>query len=112
MDWQQIETAPKDGTEILLGCFGFVMSVRFSFVTNSYWLPRCIGSPLLEDPNGKCVCCPDDPAYTGEWKNWEHYCAYPPTHWMPLPEPSLRGEKTSRAAHIAEARRLLAKQSE
>ena len=82
--WQPIETAPKDGTEILLAYFGFVMDVAVTFVANSYWLPACIGSPLL-GTNDHCVCCPDNENYTGKWKNWELTCAYEPTHWMPLP---------------------------
>jgi hypothetical protein len=86
--WQPIETAPKDEAEIILACFITISIVPITFVANSYWLPRCVGSPLLGDPNEQCVCCPGDSSYTGKWKGWEHYCAYPPTHWLPLPEPT------------------------
>jgi hypothetical protein len=84
--WQPIETAPKDETEIVLACFTSVSIVSINFIASSYWLPACIGSPLL-GTDEHCVCCPADPGYKGKWKGWEYVCAYPPTHWQPLTVP-------------------------
>jgi hypothetical protein len=68
-EWQPIETAPKDGTTLILG-----------------WLQRdrvSIGwfGPKLSTHG---VNYGDDWGYGTEWD-----CKYstPPTHWMPLPEP-------------------------
>lgn len=78
MDWQPIETAPKDGTYIL------VWSEREG------WR----GNPRM-------VCATWEPSGTGAWAI---YGAGPtrhseqwldrgiiPTHWMPLPEPPKEG---------------------
>lgn len=86
MEWQSIETAPKDGTDIILACFGQISIVPMAWVGVSRWRSPCAGSPLLDDPNGKCVCCPS--GFKGEWKAWEFVCAYPPTHWTPLVYPT------------------------
>lgn len=59
--WQPIETAPKDGTEILLWVpGGFVWHAVMAF-SNGMWADRYTGRPL---PFLKV-----------------------PTHWMPLPKP-------------------------
>ena len=60
MEWKRIETAPKDGTEVLV--YG-----------------------LLKDGSGHFITvCP----FRGvRWTiEWLHNC-FPPTHWMPLPDP-------------------------
>src|SRR5687767_272462 len=64
--WQPIETAPKDGKEILIGWFGyFEPSMHVAF-----W-------------HGRLSCwCQTHQAFTTD-KNWQ------PTHWMPLPEPPI-----------------------
>ena len=60
MEWQKIETAPKDGTEILLACTGVLPDVGLC-----YWR--------------------DDHVMVG-W-TWGLKCRFGnPTHWMPLPE--------------------------
>ena len=59
-DWQPIETAPKDGTEILV------------FNGNSIWLVETEYEMYPKD-NG-CGCC-------------SHSIHDEVTHWMPLPEP-------------------------
>lgn len=64
MDWQPIETAPKDGSNIILGCP--------TYVDAGYW-----------EADGWALY-PDDSAPHTD------YCVrfHPaPTHWMPLPEP-------------------------
>ena len=59
MEWQPIETAPCDGTRVLLaGCSGLVRECRWDYFLG--W---------------------SDPVYR-EWSFDEK-----PTHWMPLPEP-------------------------
>ncbi len=63
MNWQPIETAPKDGTEILtfqprLSYRGFFVVVRFDA---EMW------------------------GGDGGWSDGEYH--YRPTHWMPLPDP-------------------------
>ena len=63
-EWQPIDTAPKDGTTILIcghGSNGY-------FVADAKW-----------DGVAFCLFHPDDDAHTS-------HC-YHPSHWMPLPEP-------------------------
>jgi hypothetical protein len=64
MAWQPIETAPKDGTEVLLWIKGDEESPR-----KGRWEER------LDLRRGHKWCV----AY-----GW---CEDTPTHWMPLPEP-------------------------
>ena len=59
MTWQPIETAPKDGREVLVA------------VDKSY-----TGGVLV------ALWCAHDEA----WKDWD-LDTWEPTHWMPLPEP-------------------------
>lgn len=68
-EWQPISTAPKDGTDILLGMYRpeFVDPI----VMNSCWLDR--------EERG------------GHWMDWDG-CPTP-THWMPLPEPPTEASK-------------------
>ena len=72
--WMPIETAPKDGTEILVTCFGNVFPALYS----------------------KTNCTNDSPFFAascdGEIQNigsyYRHESDYRPvTHWMPLPDP-------------------------
>lgn len=64
--WQPIETAPKDGTSILLYVDGCVIEGNYRGSEDyKYW-----GYVSLNSHG--CGCCgEDDPE---------------PTHWMPLPE--------------------------
>lgn len=63
--WRPIETAPRDGTYILIGWFEFEgqnsMEVAFWHGTLGAW-------------------CQTSKAFTSD-PNWQ------PTHWMPLPSP-------------------------
>ncbi len=66
MEWQPIETAPKDGSEVLL----FVPSASFG---------RNVMSAVWDNDNGGC---------DASWVVLEGYIGeYNPTHWMPLPPP-------------------------
>jgi hypothetical protein len=61
MSWQPIETAPRDGTEIL--------TVRSNgYIQNAKWYDNPFGrkDTVIDDADGK----------------W-----WPVTHWMPLPPP-------------------------
>lgn len=73
MEWQPIETAPKDGKRVdLFGLF-HNKPVR---ITNAAWLPHDLyGGPLCDE----MWCWPTmDDSERGYYKF---------THWMPLPEP-------------------------
>jgi hypothetical protein len=60
-DWQTIETAPKDGSDILI--------VRLNRVRVGFWRPK----------EGRW-------GFYGAGGVWAEK-NNPPTHWMPLPEP-------------------------
>lgn len=59
MKWQPIETAPRDGTRVLIYNGEDVLEARY------------------------CFGCWQDPVYS----EWMGDVAGKPTHWMPLPEP-------------------------
>jgi len=78
MTWQPIETAPKDGTEVLCWCPSAAMvPVVMHFSSAEYFEREYGDAEYIEEgwhlsysyPNGLAEC------------TWE------PTHWMPLPEP-------------------------
>lgn len=89
-EWQPIETAPKDGTAIVI----YEPSGHYGRIQNTY-MPE---SALKE---GECTYFETDPRLLrfddtryaigcwtpyGKWSN--RNCAdVNPTHWMPLPEP-------------------------
>ena len=82
--WQPIETAPKDGTAVLL--FGGQPD-RHSDYTCGYCddaldLPsKCVVAwwEAYDGALGYWRCGSYDNGVYGEWED--------PTHWMPLPEP-------------------------
>lgn len=59
--WQDIDSAPKDGTIILLGHPEAVFDGWWHSASNA-WID-------------------------GERNMYDDYCEYEPTHWQPLPEP-------------------------
>lgn len=71
MDWQPIETAPKDGRRLLLGWVD-------GQVTEGFW--RWKQPPGF--PNYR---------WSDDWIGWTRVefedKGINPTHWMPLPEP-------------------------
>ena len=73
MSWQPIETAPRDGSDVLaLFSGGNVSFVRWVFnhrTKTTFWNDA------------------------SEWDCYE-YENTPPTHWMPLPEPPERKEES------------------
>lgn len=78
MEWQTIETAPKDGTIVLL--WPHLVTARWEF-GDEEWL--VLNIPVDED--FRIAYNRDDAGI--------RYCLYAnvngtePTHWMPLPEP-------------------------
>jgi hypothetical protein len=70
-EWQPIETAPKDGTRLLLWCVHHNAQYADDPVEFSRWAGAVIGS--WTNHNG------------GGW-TWSGH-AGTPIHWMPLPEP-------------------------
>jgi hypothetical protein len=68
--WQPIETAPKDGTRVLVAD------------ANSPWPYGTDEGPHLAAWDGYCWCIQLD----GQSAR--------PTHWMPLPAPPAKGEST------------------
>jgi len=72
MSWQPIETAPKDGTVLILAAHDIHghsdPGGPRRIVRSAYWDDYlCSGR--------------------GEWSASAFTTHYPPTHWMPLPDP-------------------------
>ena len=75
MNWQPIETAPKDGTMLLL--------TNGRQVFPGWWDESYDGFPwIIVDMAARCVSEGGQTAALGNAAN-EGY----PTHWMPLPPP-------------------------
>ncbi len=72
MKWQLIETAPKDGTEII-GWNGLE-------VTSFMWLNHA-------DDEGHIGWACSGYEFGGILYSLHYVPSHPPTHWMPLPEP-------------------------
>lgn len=78
-DWQPIESAPKDGTWVLMT--GGTISYRWDGDT----APACVAGQWTHEINflyrekGRWQFAWYDGGYYGEYEN--------PTHWMPLPAP-------------------------
>jgi hypothetical protein len=66
-DWQPIETAPKDGTRVLIAHTNVWMAVAWFWPCNMHWTEDTASGMKLNDP----------------------------THWMPLPDPPSSDENTS-----------------
>jgi hypothetical protein len=66
MDWQPIETAPKDGTQVLFYAPAPSIFIAPS-VANSWPLPKSQQAQMI--------------AAGADWPN----AKWNPTHWMPLP---------------------------
>lgn len=75
--WQPIETAPKDGTEILL--FELLRGEE-SMIRAGYWEDQGESIHDVGEAAGWSIA---DSGYIGEIR---------PTHWMPLPAPPESGK--------------------
>jgi hypothetical protein len=72
MTWQPIETAPMDGTNILL-----TPGDDYRIVVGWGHGPSRTFRSMEGELDGGCECC-------GTWVSAK---AIRPTHWMPLPDP-------------------------
>ncbi|MFN7883105.1 MAG: DUF551 domain-containing protein [bacterium] len=73
MNWQPIDTAPKDGSEVILWHADYM---AFGYHSPKGWMVTNNGD-YLDGGHGNDYLC-----------NTKKYASYqPPTHWMPLPEP-------------------------
>lgn len=75
-EWQPIETAPKDGTEILL--------TNGKTVAEGQW---CDEEPYIReyrDADGRWIDQQESDGFEG-WMDWSGGMKPDPTHWMPLP---------------------------
>jgi hypothetical protein len=72
MEWQPIETAPKDGTRILAVVQGFRPAV--AYWQNNRGVFDFIDAEDMPSPEAWDEYLRNEPEWT-------------PTHWMPLPEP-------------------------
>lgn len=73
-EWMTIETAPKDGTHVLIAGEGKVSVGKY--VEDK-------GETLV--PADKPYWKPFDNSYWDRWETDDSW--FQPTHWMPLPEP-------------------------
>lgn len=74
--WQPIETAPKDGTEMILS--------NGVAVQQGWWIDNPGGTTEYRDADGNYVGQHDDEGYLGWWDVGGGMLPEP-THWMPLP---------------------------
>ena len=79
--WQPIETAPKDGTDIIV----MHVHIETQIVHAAFWIKGGADYGLDDDD-------------TGWWSYDKSECSrikldnwLTPTHWMPLPEPPKEG---------------------
>lgn len=79
-DWQDIETAPQTGVDILgtEGTLVFVMAWRRDNHPDGGWILQAAGGNALSGDIGESIRYVE----AGGWHGPER-----PTHWMPLPEP-------------------------
>lgn len=75
-EWQDIETAPKNGTEVLLS------NPTDGYVAIGFFVSPCDLDDSLEDdePDWFTTYGEHLGSDIGDWST-------APTHWMPLPEP-------------------------
>lgn len=83
MEWQPIETAPKDGTPVLLYVKKQICEAWFS---EGYWTADTPIAPA-EYYGDAWVCCDDEFQIEVEFGPDGFESHGPATHWMPLPEP-------------------------
>lgn len=95
--WYGIETAPRDGTDIILGCppQTFEGKPTLARSTIGHWSQDHERRTLLGDCGGECRC-PEYEYADPFWISWDggFTTENDATHWMPLPPPPIDGEQT------------------
>lgn len=90
MTWQAIETAPKDGTTVLLYCpQGDGSPGSTHRVTVGEWCSDPGGTTEYRDAQGRYIGQDDRDGFEG-WVSWDGGFSEDtmmPTHWQPLPPP-------------------------
>ena len=83
--WRPIDTAPMDGTDILLAGNSIHSLSR---VTVGHWAQDDECRTQVGDCGGECRC-PEYEYWAPSWISWDggFTTEYPPTHWQPLPDP-------------------------
>lgn len=82
-EWQPIETAPKDGTEVLVWCSKCALvPIAMSYSSAAYFELEYGDPEYMEEGWYMSWSYPVDPPEV----TWQ------PTHWMPLPPPPQEGE--------------------
>lgn len=79
MEWQPIETAPMDGTRIIVGGKSPDGNSAFDVVGQAYWrkeIKYAKDSPRCDEPAG---------FYWASDNTRNGKCSWYVTHWMPLP---------------------------
>lgn len=71
-EWRPIETAPKDGTEIL--CYDGCIIERVKWLRSNWSIV-----------NGWFHTINPESLNSDNWNDPPEYCLAKPTHWMPLP---------------------------
>ena len=71
-EWQPIETAPKDGTSVIV--------YNGKYVTEACWLDQ-------PDDDGHTGWCESGFCFGGILYDLHNEMDDDPTHWMPLPKP-------------------------
>ena len=83
--WQPIETAPKDGSQILL--------TNGVDVAQGWWVNEEQFIEEIRDIDGRHVDQIESDGFT-DWLDCEGGMNPSPTHWMPLPPPPLPAESS------------------
>lgn len=76
--WEPIESAPKDGTAIML--------TNGKDVAEGHWYFEEGGTTEYRDLDGRYIDQKDNDGYN-DWLDWDGGMQPAPTHWMPLPKP-------------------------